>query len=73
MATSIPIIIEYGDYSYREKLRVVTFKIEPSRLEEVDKAALKLGLSRSELIRYALDRIIEEVLRGKATLKNPNP
>ena len=72
MAASIPIIIEYGGYDYRERLRVVTFKIEPSKLEEVDRAALKLGLSRSELIRYALEKVVEEVLNGKATYKNPN-
>lgn len=71
MATSIPIIIEYGGYDYREKPRVVTFKIEPSKLETIDRVAMRLGLSRSELIRYALDKIIEQVLNGKGNTQKP--
>ena len=37
-----------------ERPRVITFKIRPRELEVVDRAALILGLSRSELIREAL-------------------
>ncbi|MEB3760700.1 MAG: ribbon-helix-helix domain-containing protein [Desulfurococcales archaeon] len=44
-----------------ERLRVVTFKITPSELEQVDKLARKMGMSRSELIRYALNKILEEL------------
>ncbi len=60
MSMASPLVIEYGE-AHREKLRIVTFKIEPSKLEEIDRAAAKLGLSRSELIRYALERTIREL------------
>lgn len=41
-------------------LRIVTFKIEEELLEEVDKLALKLGVSRSTIIRWAIEYYLEQ-------------
>ncbi len=43
------------------KLRVVSFKIPVEELERVDAAARKLGMSRSELIRHALQKTLQEM------------
>ncbi len=48
-----------------EKPRVVTFKMTPSELEQVDRLAKKLGMTRSELIRYALNKIMEDLENNK--------
>jgi len=40
-------------------LRVITFKAEEKFLEEIDLTAKELGLSRSELIRSALESFIK--------------
>ena len=53
-------IIVYGERS--EKPRIVTFKIPPAELRLVDRIAVELGLSRSELIRLALNYYIRDVL-----------
>ncbi|MCE4612558.1 MAG: ribbon-helix-helix protein, CopG family [Desulfurococcales archaeon] len=45
----------------QEKSRIVTFKIEPQTLILVDKTAITLGKSRSELIREALRHYIKQV------------
>jgi len=65
-----PIVI-YGPYK-AERPRIVTFKISPSELAEVDKAAVHMGMSRSELIREALNYYIREVVGKTARQKNPN-
>lgn len=44
-----------------EKARIVTFKIEPQTLMLVDKTAVALGKSRSELIREALKHYIKQL------------
>jgi len=49
------------------KLRVVSFKIPVEELERVDAAARRLGMSRSELIRHALQKTLQEVA-GKRNL-----
>jgi len=41
-------------------LRIVTFKIEEELLEKVDKLALKLGVSRSTIIRWAIEYYLEQ-------------
>jgi len=53
-------VIVYGGAT--EKSRIVTFKIPPDELKLVDRAAVKLGMSRSELIRAALHYYIRELL-----------
>jgi predicted transcriptional regulator len=41
-------------------VRVVTFKIDSETLEALDKLALSLRLTRSELIREAIERLLDE-------------
>jgi len=53
-------VIVYG--AATEKARIVTFKIPPDELRLVDRVAVKLGMSRSELIRAALHYYIRELL-----------
>ncbi len=43
-------------------LRVVTFKVEDDFLREIDYYSEQLGMSRSEFIRYALEKMIEEIM-----------
>ena len=40
-------------------MRVVTFKIDEDTLEELNFLALKLGMSRSELIRQAIQLFLK--------------
>ncbi|ADI32417.1 ribbon-helix-helix protein, CopG family [Staphylothermus hellenicus] len=42
-------------------LKVVTFKADEDLVEKIDEYASILGISRSELIRMALERIILEM------------
>ncbi len=52
--------VDLASYTLKkQKPRVVTFKIDPSDLEELDKAAKLLGLSRSELIRLAIHELLK--------------
>jgi antitoxin component of RelBE/YafQ-DinJ toxin-antitoxin module len=51
-------LISTSEFRY-EKPRIVTFKITPGELEKIDKLALKLGLTRSEVIRLALSQFIQ--------------
>ena len=46
-------------------LRVVTFKIDSDILEEIDKYALDNRLFRSDVIRMALVKFLEEVKKQK--------
>ena len=39
--------------------RIVTFKIPEEDLEKLDKIAMKLGMSRSELVRKGVEMIIK--------------
>ncbi len=55
------LVLVSPDQTLYEKLRVVTFKITPRELEQVDRLARKMGMSRSELIRYALNKILEDL------------
>jgi len=41
--------------------RVVTFKVDPKLLELVDETAKELSISRSELIRAAIEEFLEKV------------
>ena len=50
-------------------LRVVTFKIQEDELDFIDSVALKLGLSRSELIR----RAVFYYIKVKANNNGPRP
>lgn len=45
-------------------LRVVTFKVEEDFLEEMDLAARRLGLSRSDLIREAIENYLKLYMYG---------
>ncbi len=68
--SAIQLIIEYQPVE-KNKLRIVTFKIEPDKLELIDKAAALLGLNRSELIREAIEKYVNNLFNHEATLKNP--
>jgi len=68
---TIQLLIEYYPEN-RSKQRIVTFKIEPEKLEKIDQAAQLLGLNRSELIREAITHYINNILQQQATLKNPH-
>jgi len=48
-------------------MRVVTFKLEEDVLEKLDRYATRIGRSRSEVIRLALERLLSdnEPLVGK--------
>ena len=41
-------------------LRIVTFKVDPPTLEALDKLASSLGVSRSDLIRKAIEMLLDE-------------
>ncbi len=41
-------------------MRVVTFKVEADLLEQIDIYAMNHGLNRSEAIRLAMQKLIEE-------------
>ena len=58
VASEVLVIVED---SYQEKSRVVTFKATPREIEAMNRAARILGVSRSELIREAVRRYIEEL------------
>ena len=45
----------------QEKSRIVTFKIEPQTLLMIDKTAIALGKTRSEIIREALKSYIKQL------------
>ncbi len=42
-------------------LRVVTFKVEEEFLNEIDYYSMRLGMTRSEFIRMAIERMIESI------------
>lgn len=42
--------------------RIISIKISDSMLESLDREAERLGLSRSELIRYAIYRVLNDRL-----------
>lgn len=44
-------------------LKVVTFKADEDLVEKIDEYASILGISRSELIRMALERLILEMAK----------
>ncbi|ABN70236.1 CopG domain protein DNA-binding domain protein [Staphylothermus marinus F1] len=44
-------------------LKVVTFKADEDLVEKIDEYASILGISRSELIRMALERLILEMTK----------
>jgi hypothetical protein len=57
-----------------ERRRVVdSYSIEPEKLLRVKKAALRLGRSRSELIREGLDLLLEKYQDKLGDLDNPQP
>ncbi|MEB3851647.1 MAG: ribbon-helix-helix protein, CopG family [Desulfurococcales archaeon] len=41
-------------------VRVVTFKIDPRTLEALDRLAATLRMTRSELIREAIERLLDD-------------
>ncbi len=41
-------------------LRVITFKLDESLLEKLDKYAMRVGKSRSDVIREAIERLLLE-------------
>ncbi len=45
-------------------MRIVTFKIPESMLEELDRYALIHGMSRSDVIRLAIRRLMQESPRA---------
>ncbi|MCE4619400.1 MAG: ribbon-helix-helix protein, CopG family [Desulfurococcales archaeon] len=60
MSATVDLLLIY-EPPRQEKARVVTFKVTPQELERIDRAARLLGISRSELIRLALDKLITEL------------
>ena len=42
-------------------MKVVTFKLRDEELEELDRIARKLGMTRSDVIREAIRRFLSEV------------
>ena len=50
-------------------MRVVTFKIRDSELEEIDKMAARLGMNRSEFIRNAIRAYIKHLWRDDVVVR----
>ncbi len=50
-------------------MRVVTFKIRDSELEEIDKMAARLGMNRSEFIREAIRAYIRHLWRDDVVVR----
>ncbi|MCY0883270.1 MAG: ribbon-helix-helix protein, CopG family [Acidianus infernus] len=48
-------------------MKVVTFKVEENLLAMLDSYALKYGLSRSEAIRKAIEKMVKEELEKEST------
>ena len=44
-------------------LRVVTFKVEEEFLNEIDYYSMRLGMTRSEFIRMAIEKMIESIVK----------
>jgi len=42
-------------------MRVVTFKVDIELVDEIDRAAKRLGMSRSELIRKAIIEFLKQI------------
>ena len=45
-------------------LRVISFKLDEDFLEEIDYYSSILGMNRSEFIRQALEKMIDEIKRN---------
>ncbi|WP_054839388.1 ribbon-helix-helix protein, CopG family [Sulfuracidifex metallicus] len=43
-------------------MRVVTFKAEPELVEQLERYAIRYGLNRSEAIRKAIEKVVNEEL-----------
>ena len=56
------VIVTYAPREREKKIKVVTFKLDVDILRELDEMAESMGVSRSELIRKA----IEDFLRRRA-------
>ena len=54
------VIVTYAPRVRERKVKVVTFKLDIDTLRELDEVAERLGMSRSELIRRALEDFIRE-------------
>ncbi|MCE4611357.1 MAG: ribbon-helix-helix domain-containing protein [Desulfurococcales archaeon] len=52
------VIITYAPREREKRVKVVTFKLDVDILREVDEIAESLGMSRSELIRKAIEDFI---------------
>jgi len=53
--------------------RIISFKLDSNMLIDIEKAASKLGISRSELIRLAIQRIIiENNIQDQDHINNSN-
>jgi len=50
-------------------MRIVSFKIEPQVLEELDRYAMRHGLARSEAIRLAIERLVRSELEEDKKLQ----
>jgi len=58
---SIKIINKYTfEIDFKEELVVVTFKMKKKHVEKLDKISKAVGLSRSEIIRFAIFKLLEK-------------
>ncbi len=64
------ILVTYAPRDRQPRIRVVTFKMDLDSIEAMDRAARKLGLSRSEFIREAILKYISEV---ESEAQRPRP
>lgn len=56
----LPQEIGWVTVTIQRGLRIVTFKVDPPTLEALDKLASSLGVSRSDLIRKAIEILLDE-------------
>ncbi len=50
-------------------LRVITFKADERLIEQLDLLAKEMGISRSEVIRLAIENLIEARMRKKSEIE----
>ncbi len=56
------VLVTFGTDEDRRKQRVITFKADPELIEKLDRLAKLRGKTRSELIREAIQALVNEDL-----------
>ncbi len=54
------VLVSFGPAENNRKQRVVTFKADPELIEKLDRLAKTLGKTRSELIREAIQALVDK-------------